>query len=233
MRPVLRQRPPTARMVLHRLRQPRPSRSPLSTPPQEPDKCVNRARGSRSTRPMWVAGRGRGWSGGWRSGKGPTTTAAALGPLGPVSKSVGTVISTPRYQDPGVKRQPLRLGLRWLLEATDTWWYNNRQPRRNTDRRARHRHAAHCLTPPSSSSACSVKSSRNGSGLATRCRGSRRIVIPPAARQPVPSTWDHYFEVSVRSMCASLQKARARVQRDCRGYLDKFPMDGTLSVLSM
>jgi len=46
---------------------------------------------------------------------------------------------------PGVKRQPVRLGLRWIVEATNTWWSNYGQLRRNTDRRARHRHAALCL----------------------------------------------------------------------------------------
>jgi transposase len=46
---------------------------------------------------------------------------------------------------PGVKKQPLRLGLRWVVEATNTWWSNYGQLRRNTDRRARHRHAALCL----------------------------------------------------------------------------------------
>jgi len=46
---------------------------------------------------------------------------------------------------PGVKKQPLRLGLRWIVEATNTWWSNYGQLRRNTDRRARHRHAALCL----------------------------------------------------------------------------------------
>jgi transposase len=46
---------------------------------------------------------------------------------------------------PGVKRQPLRLGLRWVVEATNTWWSNYGQLRRNTDRRPRHRHAALCL----------------------------------------------------------------------------------------
>jgi transposase len=57
---------------------------------------------------------------------------------------------------PGVKGQPLRLGLRWVVEATDTWWSNYGQLRRNTDRRARHRHAALCLaTKQSSSSAAS------------------------------------------------------------------------------
>jgi transposase len=46
---------------------------------------------------------------------------------------------------PGVKKQPLNLGLRWIVEATNTWWSNYGQLRRNTDRRARHRHAALCL----------------------------------------------------------------------------------------
>jgi transposase len=46
---------------------------------------------------------------------------------------------------PGVKTQPLRLGLRWIVEATNTWWSNYGQLRRNTDRHPRHRHAALCL----------------------------------------------------------------------------------------
>ena len=46
---------------------------------------------------------------------------------------------------PGVTRQPVRLGLRWIVEATNTWWSNYGQLRRNTDRRNRHRHAALCL----------------------------------------------------------------------------------------
>jgi len=46
---------------------------------------------------------------------------------------------------PGVKKQPLRLGLRWIVEATNTWWSNYGQLRRNTDRKTRHRHAALCL----------------------------------------------------------------------------------------
>jgi hypothetical protein len=39
----------------------------------------------------------------------------------------------------------LRLGLRWIVEATNTWWSNYGQLRRNTDRRARYRQAALCL----------------------------------------------------------------------------------------
>lgn len=46
---------------------------------------------------------------------------------------------------PGLKKQPLRLGLRWIVETTNTWWSNYGQLRRNTDRKARHRHAALCL----------------------------------------------------------------------------------------
>jgi transposase len=46
---------------------------------------------------------------------------------------------------PGVKKQPLRLGMRWIVEATNTWWSNYGQLRRNTDRKTRHRHAALCL----------------------------------------------------------------------------------------
>ena len=46
---------------------------------------------------------------------------------------------------PGVKKQPIRLGLRWIVEATNSWWSNYGQLRRNTDRRIRHRHAALCL----------------------------------------------------------------------------------------
>lgn len=44
-----------------------------------------------------------------------------------------------------VKPQPIRLGMRWIVEATNTWWSNYGQLRRNTDRRTRHRHAALCL----------------------------------------------------------------------------------------
>ena len=42
---------------------------------------------------------------------------------------------------PGQPHQ-LTLGLRWIVEATNTWWSNYGQLRRNTDRRNRHRHAA-------------------------------------------------------------------------------------------
>jgi hypothetical protein len=46
--------------------------------------------------------------------------------------------------EPG-KNQPVRPGLRWVVEATNSWWSNYGQLRRNTDRRNRHRHAALCL----------------------------------------------------------------------------------------
>lgn len=39
----------------------------------------------------------------------------------------------------------LTLGLRWVVEATNTWWSNYGQLRRNTDRKRHHRHAALCL----------------------------------------------------------------------------------------
>jgi len=42
-------------------------------------------------------------------------------------------------------KHPMRLGLRWIVEATHSWWSNYGQLRRNTDRRSRHRHAALCL----------------------------------------------------------------------------------------
>ena len=50
-------------------------------------------------------------------------------------------------QKRGTKPKPgephrLTLGLRWIVEATNTWWSNYGQLRRNTDRRNRHRHAA-------------------------------------------------------------------------------------------
>lgn len=46
---------------------------------------------------------------------------------------------------PGTRKQPLRLGMRWIVEATNTWWSNYGQLRRNTDRKTIHRHAALCL----------------------------------------------------------------------------------------
>ena len=42
---------------------------------------------------------------------------------------------------PGVPHR-LTLGLRWIVEATNTWWSNYGQLRRSTDRKIRHRHAA-------------------------------------------------------------------------------------------
>lgn len=53
-------------------------------------------------------------------------------------------------QKRGTKPEPgqphrLTLGLRWIVEATNSWWSNYGQLRRNTDRRNRHRHAALCL----------------------------------------------------------------------------------------
>lgn len=54
------------------------------------------------------------------------------------------VIQRRGTKTPG-KKQPLNLGLRWIVEATNSWWSNYGQLRRNTDRRTKHRHAALCL----------------------------------------------------------------------------------------
>jgi transposase len=43
------------------------------------------------------------------------------------------------------KKQPITLGLRWIVEALNSWWSNYGQLRRNTDRKSVHRHAALCL----------------------------------------------------------------------------------------
>jgi len=53
-------------------------------------------------------------------------------------------------QKRGTKPQPgephrLTLGLRWIVEAANSWWSNYGQLRRNTDRKNRHRHTACCL----------------------------------------------------------------------------------------
>jgi transposase len=42
-------------------------------------------------------------------------------------------------------KQPVRLGLRWVVEGTNSWLSNYGQLRRNTDRRTHHRHAQLCL----------------------------------------------------------------------------------------
>ena len=43
------------------------------------------------------------------------------------------------------KKQPITLGLRWIVEALNSWWSNYGQLRRNTDRKCVHRNAALCL----------------------------------------------------------------------------------------
>jgi transposase len=50
------------------------------------------------------------------------------------------VIQRRGTKEPGAK-QPVRLGLRWIVEATNTWWSNYGQLRRNTDRQTPHRRA--------------------------------------------------------------------------------------------
>jgi len=42
-------------------------------------------------------------------------------------------------------KPPLRLGLRWIVESTNSWLSNYGQLRRNTDRKTVHRHAQLCL----------------------------------------------------------------------------------------
>jgi transposase len=51
-----------------------------------------------------------------------------------------------RRRQPGDTRpKTITLGLRWIVEATNSWLSNYGQLRRNTDRKMRHRHAALCL----------------------------------------------------------------------------------------
>ena len=72
------------------------------------------------------------------------TTPAPCASGSPPTASTDAVIQRRGTKEPG-KKQPVRLGLRWIVEATNTWWSNYGQLRRNTDRRTRHRHAALCL----------------------------------------------------------------------------------------
>jgi transposase len=51
-----------------------------------------------------------------------------------------------RRRKPGDTRpKTITLGLRWIVEATNSWLSNYGQLRRNTDRKTCHRHAALCL----------------------------------------------------------------------------------------
>ena len=52
-----------------------------------------------------------------------------------------------RRKPPGApqRKHPMRLGLRWVVEGTNSWLSNYGQLRRNTDRQNRHRHAQLCL----------------------------------------------------------------------------------------
>ena len=51
-----------------------------------------------------------------------------------------------RRRQPGDHRpKSITLGLRWIVEATNSWLSNYGQLRRNTDRKTIHRHAAICL----------------------------------------------------------------------------------------
>lgn len=48
-------------------------------------------------------------------------------------------------RNPGEPKQPMRLGLRWVVESANSWLSNYGQLRRNTDRKNIHRHAQLCL----------------------------------------------------------------------------------------
>jgi hypothetical protein len=52
-----------------------------------------------------------------------------------------------RHREPkgATDRRPLELGLRWVVEGTNSWQSNYGQLCRNTDRRTRHRHAQLCF----------------------------------------------------------------------------------------
>lgn len=52
------------------------------------------------------------------------------------------MIQPRRVPGSGEVKQPIRLGLRWVVEATNSWWSNYGQLRRNTDRKPIHRHTA-------------------------------------------------------------------------------------------
>lgn len=52
------------------------------------------------------------------------------------------VIQKRGTKTPDVKKQPVTLGLRWIVEATNSWWSNYGQLRRSTDRKTVHRHTA-------------------------------------------------------------------------------------------
>jgi len=51
-------------------------------------------------------------------------------------------IQKPKPRGSTQPAQPMRLGLRWVVEATNSWWSNYGQLRRSTDRNPTHRHAA-------------------------------------------------------------------------------------------
>lgn len=52
------------------------------------------------------------------------------------------VIQRKRPRGTSGTKHPMRLGLRWIVEATNSWWSNYGQLRRNTDRKPIHRHTA-------------------------------------------------------------------------------------------
>ena len=55
------------------------------------------------------------------------------------------IIQRRRPPAPGQPKPPLRFGLRWVVESTNSWLTNYGQLRRSTDRKNIHRHAHLCL----------------------------------------------------------------------------------------
>ena len=94
----------------------------------------------------------------------PTSSSSAAAPRTPATK------------------QPLRLGLRWIVEATNTWWSNYGQLRRNTDR------AAATATPPSASPPPCSSSEDSSPGATAGARPDRLSaqVLRPLNRCEIP-----------------------------------------------
>ena len=63
------------------------------------------------------------------------------------SNATGLDVDIQRRRKPGdgKRKKLISLGLRWIVEATNSWLSNFGQLRRNTDRRTHHRHAALCF----------------------------------------------------------------------------------------
>ncbi len=89
-------------------------------------------------------------------------------------------------KEPG-KKQPVRLGLRWIVEATNSWLSNFGQLRRNTDRRSRHRHAA-CASPPRCSSSAS-SSPTESDGAPPERLSAQSLSLPVRGKRLRSTSW--------------------------------------------